>query len=103
MPRMLRDIVRDVLAQDPAFEVVGEVPWSLDLTLAARSFDAEVVIAGATASDAPTIGRLLEARPKARVLTIADDGAQTMLYRMTPQTVALGDLSPESLLQAMRG
>ncbi len=95
------------MARDPTLEIVGEVPWSLDIAAAAQSaaqsLDAEVVVAGSAASDAPTIEKLLEVRPRARVLTIADDGAQGVLYRLAPEATTLGELSPERLLEAMRG
>jgi len=103
MPRMLRDIVRAVAEQDPSLEIVGEVPWESDLTATASSYDAAVIVAGARASSAPAIGELLEARPRTRVLTIAADGAQSILYRLSPEAVALGDLSPSRLLQAIHG
>jgi DNA-binding NarL/FixJ family response regulator len=103
MPRMLRDIVRAVAAQDPALQIVGEVSWETDLTATAYLYDAAVIVAGARAKSRSEIGELLEARPRTRVLTIAADGAQSILYRLSPEAVALGDLSPARLLEAIHG
>ncbi|HEY8704311.1 MAG TPA: hypothetical protein VIL98_06130 [Gaiellaceae bacterium] len=103
MPRMLRDIVRAVAAQDPSLDIVGEVSWETDLTATASSYDAVVIVAGARASSGSAIGELLEARPRTRVLTIDADGAQSVLYRLSPEAVSLGDLSPARLLKAIHG
>jgi len=103
MPQMLRDIVRDVAARDPMLEVVGEVPKQTDLETAARMFDPQVIITANGVAPAQEIGALLESRPRTRVLTITGDGRRGTLYRLIPEAVALGDLSPESLLEAMHG
>ena len=102
MPRMLCDIVRDVAAQDASLEVVGEIAAAPDLAEAVRPYDAEVVVTAAGAAAEGAIAALLEARPRTRVVTIADDGAQTVVYRLSPEAIALGDLSPARLLEAMR-
>jgi len=103
MPRILRDIVRDVAARDPTLEVVGEVASPSDLATAARQYDPDVIVTQDSGSEEREIGALLEAHPRTRVLTIAGDGARGVLYRLTPEAVPLGDLSPESLLEAMHG
>lgn len=103
MPRMLRDIVRAVAEQDPSLEIVGEVSWDTDLTATAASYGAAVIVAGARAWSGSEIGELLEARPRTRVLTIGADGAQSILYRLSPEAVSLGDLSPARLLEAIHG
>jgi len=102
MPRMLRDIVCEVVADDPTFEIVGQLERAPDLTVTARQYDPEVIIAGDAVSEAEAIGALLEMRPRTRILTITDDGGQSILYRLSPEALALGDLSPARLREAMR-
>jgi len=99
---MLRDIVCEVVADDPTFEIVGQLERAPDLTVTARQYDPEVIIAGDAVSEAVAIGALLEMRPRTRILTITDDGGQSILYRLSPEALALGDLSPARLREAMR-
>ncbi len=102
MPRMLREIIRDVAAQDPTITIVGEVDGTPDLVTSVAPFDADVVVASVAVSDPSSIVLLLDAHPRTRVLTIGDDGGQSVLYRLSPEAIFLGDVSPARLLEAMQ-
>ncbi len=102
MPLMLRDIVNEVLASEPDLEVVGEFPDATELTAAVEQTDAAVVVAGEAAADLPSIRALLAARPRVSVLAIARNAREGVVYRLTPTRVPIGDVSPETLLQAVR-
>jgi DNA-binding NarL/FixJ family response regulator len=102
MPLMLRDIVREVLAPEPDLAVVGEFPASTDLRTAVEQTDAGVVVVGAEAAGLPAIRTLLAEHPHVNVLAVASDARDGVVYRLTPARVAIGDVSPGSLLQAIR-
>jgi len=103
MPKMLREIIRDFSERDPALDIVGVLDGSTDLPATAARLGAAVVVMGSAAGSRSTISALLQARPSTRVLTIADDAGQVMLYRLMPEEVALGELSPARLIEAIKG
>lgn len=103
MPRMLRETVRDVVGRDPRLLVVGELDRAADVEAAARTYDPQVVITDAHGCDRAAIARLLDARPRIRVLTIEGDGRRGVLHRLAPEALPLGDLSREQLLEALHG
>lgn len=103
MPKMLREIIRDFSERDPALDIVGVLDGSTDLPATAAHLGAAVVVMGSDAGSRSTISALLHARPSTRVLTIADDAGQVMLYRLMPEEVALGELSPARLIEAIKG
>jgi hypothetical protein len=98
MPKLLRDLVKEILMSQSDITVVGELT-ELDARLIA-SLDnsrAAAVIVGSSQAEVPEVFcRLLRERPSVRVLAIADDGRQTYLY------LPLGELSPTGLLDAVR-
>jgi len=103
MPRMLRETVRYVVACAPLLEVVAELDGVADFAAAARTYDPQVVITDPHGCDRAAIARLLDARPRIRVLTIEDDGRRGVLHRLAPEALPLGDLSRERLLEALHG
>jgi hypothetical protein len=98
MPGLLSDIVRHaVLAQTDMALVAA--PRVRGLALG----EADVVVVGLpTARQAEECSRLLYANPTAKVVAIGTDDGRASLYELTPQCVALGDLSPEGLVEAIR-
>jgi hypothetical protein len=98
LPRMLRDIVNGLVSVEPDLEIVGEFgdgEAELDAIEAAR---ASVVIAGA---QAPLLARRLVDR--VRVLGVSADGRDGVVYELRPQARVLGEMSPATLLAAVRG
>jgi DNA-binding NarL/FixJ family response regulator len=102
MPRMLREIIREVVAAEPGAEVVAEFGEPVDLVPAVLAHRAGFVILGADLA-AGEVARLLDELPRTRVLGVADDGGQSFLYELRPHMVELGEISPERLLEAIRG
>jgi DNA-binding NarL/FixJ family response regulator len=103
MPRMLRETVRHVVGHDPQLLVVAELDRVADVEAAARTYDPQVIITDPRGCDRAAIVRLLDAKPRIRVLTIEDDGRRGVLHRLTPEALPLGDLSRERLLEALHG
>jgi DNA-binding NarL/FixJ family response regulator len=98
---MLSEIVRDSLAAQPDMEIVEGVD---DIR---RSFQAndcvDVAIIGASEpNDSSLALELLQLSPSTRVLTIATNGRRATLWELRPYRVPLGEVSPESLIRAIR-
>jgi len=104
MPQMLRQIIRQTLARDPRFVIVGEYTEHVAIDLAVNRSKADFVIMGSAVFESRAVrDRLLEEGPQVRVLAVGPDGAQTTLYELQPHEVALGELSPEHLASVMAG
>ena len=105
---LLADLVENILAADGAIRVVGRIDAEpeLDLqqTLAlARSTSAQVVLLGADESRCTRFrNALFDARPRLKILSIADDGRAGTTCELVPRLTPLGELRPESLVAAIR-
>src|SRR4051794_35177513 len=104
MPQMLRAIIRQSLARDPRFVMVGEYPKDVAIEVAVDRAKADYVIVGADVFEPGSISRRMLAQgPQVRVLAVRPDGAQTTLYELRPEEIELGELSPTRLLTVMSG
>jgi hypothetical protein len=90
MTGVLKDVVRDALAGCP------------DIALLEDGCGSPTAVVCASGSPEEVLG-LLYAFPRVRVLTIVDDGRTGFVHELVPRTVALGELSPERLVAAIRG
>jgi DNA-binding NarL/FixJ family response regulator len=102
LPRILRDIIEGVLEHEPDMEVVGEFRKRTELLDAVDETGADFVITGAEDADVAGVRSLLRARPDVKVLAVGEDGRQTLLYELRPRMVRLGEISPQTLLEAIR-
>ena len=101
---MLSDIIADVVSVQPDMQIVGTVEQHGAMVAAARSARPDVVVIGLEDSELPeTCGPLFEAFPRIRVLGVASDGRGASLYELRPRKTSLGEVSPEGLVQAIRG
>lgn len=100
MPRILREIIEQAVADEPDMEIVdaGDVP----LREAVESSKADFVIAGADYNFAE-VARVLDERPRLRVLAVAGDGREAFLYELRPTRTPLGEVSPRTIVDAIRG
>lgn len=103
MPRMLREVVREVIARDPRLTIVGELPERGERLLDALPYDPEVVVTGSAGLSDDAVDELLTARPRVRVLAIGADGGRTVVYRLRPERMLLGELSPAALREELLG
>jgi len=103
MPRMLLDMITAIVALQAEMMVAGEMQDTADIVVAVKKTRADVVILSE-----PAIGpsqnhqELLYSRPHLGVLSITSDGRQFFLHRLRPVRTALGEVSPESLVQAIQ-
>ena len=100
LPRMLREIIEDVVAAAPDLDVVETLDKPTGLIAVVDGAKADFLIAGDDALE--DVGVLLRERPRLKVLAVAGDGRQTFLYELRPQEVSLGEVSPQNLLEAIR-
>lgn len=103
MPRMLLDIVTGVLRALDDMEVVdcGETP--ADPVQTATRTAADLVILGCQEDELTQVGdRLLEVNPRIKVLAVEADGRRAFLYELRPHKVPLGEVSPQTLVRAIR-
>jgi len=101
MSRMLNEILETTLRTRPDFEVVAQYRRQDELSSAILNSGADLVIAGCDAVDEAEVGRLLRERPKAKVLAVLGDGQRSYLYQLRAHSVALGEVSPQSLLAVL--
>lgn len=101
LPRMLRDIVEQALAEVDGVQLVGTTGAG-DLTAAIRAHNAAFVIVDADRVGAREIAATARACPGRRLLAITGDGRSAALYEMRPHRRALGELSPERLAAIIR-
>ena len=99
MPRVLRDIVVAALVDEPDLEIVGGHGGTLRQTVA--SSQAVFVIAGAD-YDFAEVARVLDERPRLRVLAVAGHGREAFLYELRPTRTPLGEVSPRAIVEAIR-
>jgi DNA-binding NarL/FixJ family response regulator len=92
-------IVERVISAQSDMEIVMGVGQIGELDAIAAA-EADVVILG---REEPSFAaRLLGARPNLKVLAVATDGRQAVLYELRPQRVDLGEISPQKLVAVIR-
>ncbi len=101
MPRMLCEIVREVVAHEPGLEIVDEQDGDAALARI-RASDACVVITRLDEPPSESVGRFLGAGSHVRVLALSVDGRDGTLYELRRQESPLGEISPTVLLAAIR-
>jgi len=84
------------------FAVAGEYSDRIGLLEAAEESDAHSVVVDALSADRDEVTRLLDSRPRTKVLAIGIDGRQSYLYELCPHLVWLGDVSEATLVDAVR-
>ena len=101
LPRMLNDVVKQIIDEQPDLEVVAEVGCESDVAHAVAGHDAELVIADPSCTDG-AIERLVGRRSSLRLLEVQANGRWSCLSELRPHRVPLGEISPERLLEAIR-
>jgi hypothetical protein len=96
MPRMLTDIVRTIIDSQDDFELAGEVVGNADVAHAADEAAADVK------GGAANCVKVLYTRPYIKIVAIEPDGRRAMFHELQPSVVSLGEISPETLIAAVR-
>jgi len=104
MAPMTREIIRRTFATAKDIALVADPSPGEPLARAVAERNADVVIFGTTDPRLPPdCSELMKERPRTRVLTVERDGRAAFLYELRPYAVPLGEASPSTLLDAVRG
>ena len=102
LPRLLNDIVRQLLDGEEDIHVLAEIAAVRELLPAARAARGRVVVL--TAGEAPgrDLLELLPNLPHARALAVSDDGRRAVLCELEPRCSSLRETTPEGIVLAIR-
>ena len=104
MPRMLADIVRTIVASQDDLEFAGEADGIAGIARAAKGAEPDVVILGGARSVSKAeYDSLLYTWPRVRIVAIAPDGRHAAFHELRPHVTQLGEVSPATLIAALRG
>jgi DNA-binding NarL/FixJ family response regulator len=101
LPRLLQEIVERAVGGQPDMEIVADLPTARTLPAALAEARADVVISGA-GHDSAELSDLLEERSRLKVLAVSNDGRDAVLYELRPVRTPLGELSPRTIVEAIR-
>ncbi len=99
---MLGEIIQRAVAGQPDMEIVDELPQDQMLAEALMRTGVDVLIFAGD-HDPTTLQRLLEELPRLKVLVVSADGRETALFELRPQRTPLGEVSPQTIVDAIRG
>ena len=103
LPRILQEIVTNVLRSQEDMEIVGLNGGSEGLTSAVSRYAADVLIIPWEEEKLAAVGvELLLEHPALEILAVGPDGRRSFLYRLRPEKVPLGEVSPQLLVEAIR-
>jgi hypothetical protein len=104
MAPITREIIRDTVSGAPDIALVGDFPADAPLVQVADDLKANVVIFGTADEGLPSrYLELMSSMPRTRVITLERNGRAAFLYELRPYAVPLGEASPSTLLDAVRG
>jgi DNA-binding NarL/FixJ family response regulator len=103
-PKMLSDVVRNMLERQPDMEVIGEVLDPIELLLTAKARPVDVVIVTPLDSEGePGICRhLLAEQPRLKIMTLQVNAEAAFLYESGAHKKRIAEPSEESILAAIR-
>lgn len=95
MPTMLRDVIRTLVAGDPALELAGESATADDEAFrAARS---HVLVVGCDVLTEVAVEEMLRRDCRLRVVGVSTNGTSASLFEMRPHREPLRELGRDSL------
>jgi hypothetical protein len=101
MPQILRDILEHAIRDQPDLKLMGY--WRAASRFSSdRGVAPDVVITGMSSDDPRMPSTLLARWPGARIMCVTPTEGEAVLYELKPHMTALGRLSPEELIQAIR-
>ena len=100
MAPLLREIVREAIVREPDLELVAEHD-DIDIRTVVELEDPDFIIVGEDAADGD-VRSLVGAGRGLRALEVQSDGRESVLYELRPHRIALGEISSETLVRAIR-
>ncbi len=103
-PKLLSEVIRNMIARQPDMEVMGEVLDPIELLLAVVETKAEVVIVTPLDSEEePRLCRhLLADHPQLKIVTLSRTGVAATLYESGSRQQRIQEPGEESILRAIR-
>jgi hypothetical protein len=103
MPQLIADVIRGTLAEQPDMQLVDD-NCAVDDLLSGQKAAPDVLIVGLDGAAIPAFcAPLLYGTPHMKVLAVSNHGLDTALYELRPHRVALGNVTPNGLVHAIRG
>jgi len=104
LPQILRDVITDIVDSQPDMEVVGDLGEDAEPVMVEDLAGTFVAVRAGPNGELPEIGaRLLERRARGlRVLGLSSEGRRGFVYELRPTEVAIGEISPERLVNVIR-
>ena len=102
LPRLLQDIVDDLLANAPDIEVTESGVPQLRLQASIASQHPHVVILACEEGEVERVSRHALGADRAKVLAMTRGGREAYLFELHPRQIPLGEVSPGTLLGAIR-
>lgn len=103
MPRMLGELIRELVMAQPDLTLVAEFDGQEAVLQAIQRSRADVAITSLDGPVRASVTDLLAQVPALKVLAVSADGSESFLYELRPHERILGDVSPQTLLAAIRG
>ncbi len=103
MPRMLRDVVGNILGAEPDLRVVADGVEAGALVERVSRENADVVVLSTRSGSPPAIcDELLTKFPRLTVVALEERGHRASIYVMRPMRFRLSDISGSQLVTAIR-
>ncbi len=100
---MLRDIITEHLRRAADIELIGELANGDSLLSTASSDPPDVaIVAWGGTEGAGDYSLLFHACPQIKVLAVTQQGREVFLHELRPHVTALGELSPQQLIDVIR-
>jgi DNA-binding NarL/FixJ family response regulator len=103
-PKMISDVIRNIIERQPDMTMVGEVIDPIKLLFATRETPVDVVIVTPLkANGEPKIcSHLLAEHPRLKVVTLSSKGEDAYLYQSGIPKLRINEPSGQSILLAIR-
>ena len=103
MPRLLRDIVVDIIRREPDLQLIGEASDDEDLRELLRSSHVDILVSASAPLASPAgRDRLLREHESIRLLVLLAHGKTAELHWLEPRTTRCLDVSTERLVRMIR-
>jgi DNA-binding NarL/FixJ family response regulator len=99
---VLGEVVRGVIDQQADIEIVREVAHAPDARAAVFAEKFDLIVWRTDGVDAADVAALLQGNAPPKVLTVEDDGRGASVWQLRAEQMAIGQVSPDSLVQAIR-
>ena len=101
MAPLLREIVRETIVREPDLDLVAEHD-DVDVRAVVELDDPDFIIVGRDAAADSDVRSIVGAGRGVRALEVQSDGRESVLYELRPHRIALGEISSETLVRAIR-